>query len=133
MNSRLILVVDDDEKSRRLACDVLQHHGYHAVPAVSGEEALALSRPAAPDLVLLDIQMPGIDGYDTIRHLREMYPQQHVPVIAMTASVSMPDQGRIRAEGFDGLLPKPVLRIRDIVRVVEAALAPQPAPPPHDG
>lgn len=119
----LILVVDDDEKSRRLACDVLNHHGFHAVPAVSGEEAVALARPAAPALVLLDIQMPGMNGYETIVKLRELHPGRRMKVLAMTASVAASDLGRITEEGFDGLMPKPILRVAELVRTVRDTLA----------
>jgi len=119
----LILIVDDDEKSRRLACDVLNHHGFHAVPAASGEEALTLARPAPPALVLLDIQLPGISGYETIGKLRALHPGQRLRVLAMTASVTSADQGRITTQGFDGFVAKPIVRVSELVRVVREALA----------
>ena len=120
---QLILIVDDDEKSRRLACDVLNHHGFRALPAGSGEEALELARPLPPALVLLDIQLPGLSGYETIGKLRELHPDRRLRVLAMTASVTSADQGRITGAGFDGFVAKPIVRVSELVRTVRAALA----------
>lgn len=117
-----ILVVDDDEKSRRLACDVLEFHGYAVTRAGSGEDAIELARESAPDLVLLDIQLPGIGGVDTLHALRTMPGWAKVPVIAMTASVMPDERSGLLREGFDGFLAKP-LPIKDLTRLVRDTLA----------
>jgi two-component system cell cycle response regulator DivK len=118
-----ILVVDDDEKSRRLAADVLEHHGYAVTRAASGEEALALADTGAPHaLVLLDIQLPGIGGIDTLHALRRLSAWRAVPVIAVTASVMPHERSTLMSVGFDGFLPKPIA-LQELARVVRDALA----------
>lgn len=117
-----ILVVDDDEKSRRLACDVLEHQGHAVIRAGSGEEALALAQTRSFDLALLDIQLPGMNGVDTFKALRALPGWATVPVIAMTASVMPDERSSLMREGFDGFMAKP-LAIKDLVQRVAAALA----------
>lgn len=117
-----ILVVDDDEKSRRLAADVLEHQGYAVTRAASGEDAIALARDQHQDLVLLDIQLPGIGGVDTLHTLRNLPGWGKVPVIAVTASVMPRERAGLMREGFDGFLAKP-LAIKDLKRLVSDTLA----------
>lgn len=117
-----ILVVDDDEKSQRLACDVLEHAGYATTRAASGEEALALARSMPHDGVLLDIQLPGASGVQTFAALRALPGWARVPVIAMTASVMPDERHSLTGAGFDGFVPKP-LRIKELVRFVAEVLA----------
>jgi len=117
-----ILVVDDDEKSRRLAADVLEHHGYAVTRAANGEEALAQARAALQDLVLLDLQLPGIGGAATLRALRGLPGWGRVPMIAVTASVLARERSVLLREGFDGVLAKP-LAIKDLARLVRDTLA----------
>ena len=119
------LVVDDDEKSQRLACDVLEHAGYAITRASSGEEALALARAMPHDLVLLDIQLPGASGVQTFAALRALPGWAHVPVIAMTASVMPDERSSLTRVGFNGFVPKP-LRIKELVRLVAEVLAHPP-------
>lgn len=120
--SARILVVDDDEKSRRLACDVLEHQGHSVTRAASGEEALAVAQTQVFDLALLDIQLPGISGIETFKALRGLPGWASVPVIAMTASVMPDERSSLMAEGFDGFMAKP-LAIKNLVQRVAAALA----------
>ena len=119
--SARILVVDDDEKSRRLACDVLEHQGYSVARAASGEEALVLARSQVFDLALLDIQLPGLSGVETFKALRALPGWAGVPVIAMTASVMPDERSSLMQEGFDGFSPKP-LAIKELLRLVADVL-----------
>jgi len=116
-----ILVVDDDEKTRRFACDMLERHGYATTRADSGEQALDIASREVVDLVLLDIQMPGLGGIEAFRRLRALPAWAHVPVIAMTASVMPNERSTMMAEGFDDFLPKP-FAIRELVDIVQRGL-----------
>jgi CheY-like chemotaxis protein len=102
------MVVEDDEKSRRLLTDVLEYHGFEVAANASGEEALAGARDAAPDAALLDIELPGINGFDVLARLRAESKGAELPVIAVTASVMDHDRKRILAAGFDAYIPKPI-------------------------
>ena len=117
-----ILVVDDDEKSQRLASDVLTHRGYVVTRAGRGEEAHALAQARVYDLALLDIQLPGISGVQTFKALRALPGWDKVPVIAMTASVMPDERSSLMLEGFDGFVPKPIA-IKELVQLVAAVLA----------
>ncbi len=118
MGSRL-LVVEDDEKSRRLLGDVLGWHGYEVAAFASGEEALAALAAGRPDAALLDIQLPGIDGYDLLAALRGALPR--IPALAVTASVMEQDRRNILAAGFDAYVAKPV-NIRELVATLRRLL-----------
>ena len=112
---RRILIVEDDEKSRRLLSDVLAFHGYEVAAVPSGEEALRSAAASAPDAALLDIQLPGISGFEVLAGLRE--PRlcgASLPVVAVTASVMDQDRKKILAAGFDAFISKPV-NIRDLL------------------
>ena len=108
MGTILILIVEDDEKSRRLMRDVLTFQGYEIIETDRGEVALELIRTHHPDLVLLDILLPGISGLDTIREIRSDAAIAQTPVIAVTASVMDNDRHKIRAAGFNAFEPKPL-------------------------
>ncbi len=110
-----ILVVEDDEKSRRLITDVLGFHGYEVAAAGSGEEALRAAVASAPDAALLDIQLPGISGFEVLVALREpACCGPRLPVVAVTASVMEQDRKKILSAGFDAFVSKP-LNIRDLL------------------
>lgn len=112
-----VLVVEDDERSRRLVADVLGAHGYEVVQADRGEGALDAVRQWRPDLLLVDIQLPGIDGCATLAALRADPGLAGVPAVAITASAMPQDRERLLAAGFDRLLPKP-LRLRELLEIV---------------
>mgnify|MGYP002778460285 CR=1 FL=1 len=113
-----VLVVEDDPKSRKLLVDVLSAHGIVVVETEAGEQAVALARAHAPQLVLLDIHLPGIDGFATLQRLREATDLAPLAVVAVTASVMSGDRARLQQAGFDGVLPKPVRleALRGVVR-----------------
>ena len=118
---RELLVVDDDEMSRRLAYDVLMHAGYRVSACDTGEQALVLAQTNRFDLVLLDIQLPGISGVQTFAQLRRLPGWAQVPVIALTASVMPNERNILMTEGFDAFLAKP-LSIKELVRLVRQTL-----------
>ena len=108
MPSELILLVEDNEKNRKLAHDVLVHQGYRVADAESAEEALRLVRQERPDLVLMDIHLPGIDGITALQQLRADPATRSIPVMAVTASAMTHDRAKIMAAGFDGYQSKPI-------------------------
>ncbi len=103
-----ILVVEDDEKSRRLLVDVLGFHGFEVEAVASGEEGLARARATRPDAVLLDIQLPGVSGFEVLAELRRSEGAERIPAIAVTASVMDHDRRKVLAAGFDAYVAKPV-------------------------
>ena len=118
--ARRVLVVEDDEKSRRLLVDVLGFHGYEVFATSSGEDGLSHALESWPDAVLLDIQLPGINGFQVLAKLRAMGTR--VPVVAVTASVMDHDRRRIMDEGFDAYVPKPV-NIRELLATLDRLIA----------
>ena len=120
--ARRILVVEDDEKSRRLLKDVLEYHGFDVCAHDNGEDGLADARSCSPDAVLLDIELPGISGFDVLAGLRAESGGAALPVIAVTASVMDQDRKKILSAGFDAYVPKPV-NIRELVVTLNDFLA----------
>ena len=103
-----ILIVEDNEKNMKLARDLLQAKGYATLEAVNGEEGVRLGLAHVPDLVLMDIQLPDIDGFEAFARLRADLRTAAVPVVAFTASVTAGDRNKITQAGFDGFLGKPI-------------------------
>lgn len=108
MTAAHVLVVEDDPLSQRLMRDVLQVHGYDTVVAGSAEEGLLLAKAHRPDVVLMDIRLPGMDGFAALDALRAEPTTADVPVLAVTASVMMGEREKIMGAGFDGYHPKPI-------------------------
>jgi len=104
----LILIVEDNEKNMKLFRDVLQASGYRLLEATTGADALALAAANELDLVLMDIQLPDIDGVETLRRLRTDERTAVTPVLALTAQAMQGDQERFLDAGFDGYISKPV-------------------------
>lgn len=119
--SRRILVIEDDEKSRRLLTDVLGFHGFEVQAVATGEEGLENALAAMPDAALLDIELPGINGFDVLSRLRAESAGAAMPVIAVTASVMDVDRRKILAAGFDAYVPKPV-NIAELVSTLKTLL-----------
>jgi two-component system cell cycle response regulator DivK len=103
-----VLIVEDNEKNMKLARDVLQAKGYRTLEATSGEDGVRLAKEKKPDLVLMDIQLPGINGIEAFKRLRADAGTKAIPVIALTASVTPTDRTAITAAGFDAFLGKPI-------------------------
>jgi two-component system, cell cycle response regulator DivK len=108
MAGERILIVEDNERNIKLLRDVLAAHGYRTIEARSGEDAVALGRAERPQLVLMDIQLPGMDGVAALRELRKMAETAATPVIAVTAFAMKDDRERLLAAGFDGYVEKPI-------------------------
>jgi len=117
MASAQILVVEDNEKNMKLFRDVLQAAGFHTLEATTGGEAIELATEHGPDLALMDIQLPDIDGVETLRRLRSDERTASMPVLALTAQAMEGDRERFLAAGFDGYLSKPV-DIAEFVAIV---------------
>ena len=121
MAGELILIVEDNEKSRKLVRDVLQYKGYVTIEAETGEEGVRLARERLPALVLMDIQLPGIDGIATLGQLRADPATRAIPVVAVTASVMTHDRQKIMAAGFDGYQSKPI-KVKEFIQAVREML-----------
>lgn len=103
-----ILLVEDDELSRDALWRRLERVGFRVLPAVDGEEALALAETAGPDLILMDLGLPRLDGWSATRLLKSQSATRGIPIIVVSAHVGVEDQNAVRALGGDGLHPKPV-------------------------
>ncbi|MGH7355415.1 MAG: response regulator [Candidatus Rokuibacteriota bacterium] len=121
MAGELILIVEDNERNRRLARDVLQATGYKTIEAETGEEGVRLAKERQPALILMDIQLPGIDGITALGQLRADETTRAIPVLAVTASAMTHDKQKILAAGFDGYQSKPI-NVREFLAAVGAAL-----------
>jgi two-component system cell cycle response regulator DivK len=108
MTSPQVLVVEDNERNMKLFRDVLQGSGYRTLEATTGERAVELAIEHGPNLVLMDIQLPDIDGVEALRRLRVDERSASLPVLALTAQAMEGDRERFLAAGFDGYLSKPV-------------------------
>jgi len=119
MAGERILVVEDNETNMKLFRDVLQVKGYSTLEATTGEDAVELARTLDPALVLMDVQLPGIDGIEALAQLRGDARTSAIPVVALTAQAMRGDGERFLDVGFDGYLSKPV-DIVELIRVVES-------------
>jgi CheY-like chemotaxis protein len=120
--NELILIVEDNEKNRKLVRDVLQFRGYQTVEAETGEDAVRLARERRPALILMDIQLPGINGITALGQLRSDPTTRAIPVIAVTASAMTHDRQKIMAAGFDGYQTKPI-NVKEFLAAVQAILS----------
>ena len=121
MANELILIVEDNEKNRKLVRDVLQFRGYRTLEAETGEDGVRLAREHHPSLVLMDIQLPGIDGIEALTQLRRDAETRDIPIIAVTASAMTHDRQKILAAGFDAYQTKPI-NVREFMTAVERAI-----------
>jgi two-component system, cell cycle response regulator DivK len=108
MAGELILIVEDNEKNLKLARDVLKFKGFRTLDAGTADDAVATASEHLPDLILMDIQLPGTDGVGALRLLRAAPRTASIPVIALTAYAMGEDRARLIAAGFDGYLTKPI-------------------------
>jgi two-component system cell cycle response regulator DivK len=117
----LILIVEDNDKNMKLVRDVLQAKGYATIEAITGEDGIRLATERKPDLILMDIQLPGINGIEALRVLRANPETAAIPAVAVTASVMQQDRKHITEAGFDGYLGKP-LNLKEFLETVRAML-----------
>lgn len=106
--THMILVVEDNERNLKLLRDVLEYAGYGVRAARTAEDGIALAVSEPPDLVLMDLQLPGIDGMEALRRLRESPRTANIPVVAVTAQAMKQDRERVLQAGFDGYVEKPI-------------------------
>jgi two-component system, cell cycle response regulator DivK len=117
MTGERILVVEDNEKNMKLFRDVLVATGYQTLEATTGSEAVDMASEHTPDLVLMDIQLPDLDGVQALHRLRAGARTATIPVLALTAQAMQGDRERFLAAGFDGYLSKPV-DVRELIEAV---------------
>lgn len=106
--TKRIMVVEDNDLNRKLFCDVLRANGFDVEPVADGEKVLETARQVSPDLIIMDIQLPGISGVDLIEAAKQEAELRDIPVLAVTAFAAKGDEDRIRAAGAAGYLAKPV-------------------------
>jgi two-component system cell cycle response regulator DivK len=120
-----ILVVEDDQDNRELVVKALNFHGYQVIEAVDGEEVIEKARAENPDLILLDIYLPKMDGYEATRRLKGDRDLRHIPIIALTAHAMKGNREEALAAGCDGYIPKPI-DVRELPKQIEYFLKPNP-------
>lgn len=117
MTNELILIVEDSEKNRKLVRDLLQFKGYRTLEAVTGEDGVALAAEHKPDLILMDYQLPGIDGIEAFRRIRNASATAHIPIVAVTASAMPEEAKKMKEAGFDGFQTKPI-NVKEFLQAV---------------
>ena len=122
MANELILIIEDNEKNRKLCRDVLQVKGYKTIESETAEEGLKLALEQSPALILMDIQLPGMDGVTAMKQLKANPNTQNIPIIAITASAMTNNRTTMLAEGFDGYQTKPI-SLKDFLGEVQRVLA----------
>ena len=122
-----ILIVEDNALNLELATEVLGAHGYTVLQARTAEEGLRLARSDRPDLILLDVRLPGMNGLAAVRALKEDARTSGIPTVAMTAQAMTGDEAEARLAGFDGYVTKP-FDTRTLPRLVTRLLAPRQRP-----
>ena len=126
MDGDQILVVEDNEKNMKLFRDVLEATGYRLLEATTGEQAVELAATHSPNLVLMDIQLPDIDGVEALGRLRGNERTASIPVVALTAQAMQDDRKRFLDAGFDGYISKPV-DVVEFVKTVKEYLRKEPS------
>jgi two-component system cell cycle response regulator DivK len=106
--AKRVLVVEDNELNLKLFCDLLRAHEFAAEAVRDGREAVERARAIAPDLIVMDIQMPHVTGYELILEIKADEELKHIPIMAVTAYAGREDEERIRAAGADAYVSKPI-------------------------
>ena len=117
MTGEQVLVVEDNEMNMKLFRDILVATGYRTLEATTGGEAVEMASEHTPNLVLMDIQLPDLDGVQALHRLRANARTATIPVLALTAQAMRGDRERFLAEGFDGYVSKPV-NVRELIEIV---------------
>ncbi len=116
--TKRILIVEDNELNMKLLRDVLEAYGYATITTAEGAASLALARENRPDLILMDLQLPDISGFDAVRQLKDHEETRLIPVVAVTAFAMIGDERKALTCGCDAYLAKPIL-LRDFLNLVE--------------
>jgi two-component system cell cycle response regulator DivK len=127
MTDELILIVEDNEKNLKLTRDVLQFNGFRTLEATAAEDGIALAQAERPDLILMDIQLPGMDGVTALDRLRADPRTAPIPVVALTAYAMQADHQRFLQAGFDDCVMKPI-SIKELPAKLRACLESGRAP-----
>lgn len=117
----LILVVDDDERSRKLACELIAVNGFNVAEAADGEECLLLVAIKRPDVILLDMQMPRLDGIKTMKRLKGNPDTEAIPIVMLSASAMAEEKEAMRAGGCVAILSKPV-DLKELIETIKKTL-----------
>jgi CheY-like chemotaxis protein len=117
----LVLIIEDNERNLELVRDILQAKGHDTLEARTAEEGLKVAHAQTPQLILMDIQLPGMNGIEALKALRAEPRTAGIPIVAITASVMQSDRQEIMSAGFDGFIEKPIT-VRSFMDVVEATL-----------
>ena len=117
-----ILIVEDNEKNMKLVRDILRHQGHTTLEAVTGTDGVRIAKEQRPDLVLMDIQLPDIDGIAALREIRAERTLDAIPVLAVSASVMPDEQHKIVTSGFDAFITKPI-NLKQFLDTVKRFLA----------
>ena len=125
MAGALILIVEDNPRNLKMIRDILQLRGYTTLEAETGEAGVALARERQPALILMDVQLPGMNGRAATKALKADPSTQKIPVIAMTAFAMKGDRESLLADGFDGYIAKPI-NTREVPKLIEGYLEGQP-------
>jgi two-component system, cell cycle response regulator DivK len=118
---RKLLIVEDNQDNRELAIKVLKNKGYEIIEAADGEEAIEKAISEKPDLILLDISLPKLDGYEVAKRLKSMEEFQEVPIVAFTAHAMKGDREKVIVVGFEGYISKPI-NVREFPDQIRAYL-----------
>ncbi len=124
-SAKKVLVVEDDQDNREMVIKVLKHNGYRPIEAVDGQEAVERAKAEHPDLILLDLYIPKMDGYEVTRRLKGDQALHHIPIIALTAHAMKGDREEALAAGFDGYITKPI-NVRELPHQIEHFLRQNP-------
>jgi len=122
MANELILIVEDNEQNQKLAGDVLRFKGFRILVADTAEAGIPMALKEKPDVVLMDIHLPGMNGIEALGKLRAAPETQNIPVLAFTASVMPQDRREITSAGFDGFLSKPI-NLKEFLETIATVLA----------
>jgi two-component system, cell cycle response regulator DivK len=117
-SAKKVLVVEDNQDNREMVIKVLKHNGYQPIEAVDGYQAIEKAKAEHPDLILLDLYIPKMDGYQVTRRLKSDKDLDHIPVIALTAHAMKGDREEALAAGFDGYITKPI-NVRELPHQIE--------------
>jgi two-component system cell cycle response regulator DivK len=121
MGLKRILVVEDNPMNLKLVRDILHHSGYEVIEAITGEDGVRLADETVPHLILMDLQLPGIDGYEALRQIRASRRGRDIPALAVTAFAMQEDRDHAYEYGFDGYVEKPI-SVRGLAQKVRELL-----------
>ena len=124
--NRTVLLIEDNEQNRYLTTFLLERHGYAVTSAMDGPQGVAMAGSMTPDLILLDIQLPGMDGYAVARALRQVPSLRATPIVAVTSYAMVGDREKSLAAGCDGYIEKPI-NPETFVSEIERFAPPRPA------